>query len=70
MEINKDKDVKFETTFKMACPECGKAFETEDEFKIHGAEVHNGIEFEEMDDNVKQRSNVAWKMHFFPLFNA
>ena len=26
MQINQDKDVKFETTFKMACPECGKAF--------------------------------------------
>lgn len=46
MEINADKDVKFETTFKMACPECGKAFETEEEFKIHGAEAHNGIEFD------------------------
>ena len=37
MEMNRDEDVKFETTFKMACPECGKAFETEDEFKVHGA---------------------------------
>lgn len=70
MEINADKDVKFETTFKMACPECGLAFETEEEFKIHGSEAHKGIEFEAMEDIVKQRSVVAWKMHFFPLFNA
>lgn len=26
MEMNRDEDVKFETTFKMACPECGMAF--------------------------------------------
>lgn len=69
-EINADQDVRFETTFKMACPECGKAFETEDEFKVHGAADHDGIEFEAMEDIVKQRSVVAWKIHFFPLFNA
>ena len=70
MQINQDKDVKFETTFKMACPECGKAFQTEDEFKVHGREVHAGIEFEDMDEIVKKRSRIAWKLHFFPLFNA
>ena len=49
-EINADQDVRFETTFKMACPECGKAFETEEEFKVHGAADHEGIEFDEMED--------------------
>ena len=53
MEINRDEDVRFETTFKMACPECGTAFETEEEFKVHGREVHDGIEFEDMEDLVK-----------------
>ena len=70
MEINRDEEVKFETTFKMACPECGTAFETEGQFKIHGKEAHEGIEFSECDDVVVQRSRIAWKMHFFPLFNA
>lgn len=45
MEMNRDQDVKFETTFKMACPECGKAFETEEEFKVHGEEDHDGVQF-------------------------
>ena len=70
MEINNDKDVRFETTFKMACPECGCGFTTEDEFRTHGKDKHDGVEFEEQEEVVKQRSRVAWKLHFFPLFNA
>ena len=70
MEMNRDQDVKFETTFKMACPECGKAFETEEEFKVHGETDHEGVQFEAQEDIVKQRSRIAWKMHFFPLFDA
>ena len=70
MEMNRDEDVKFETTFKMACPECGVAFETEEQFRMHGREVHQGVEFSKMADIVVQRSRIAWKMHFFPLFNA
>ena len=54
----------------MACPECGQAFMTEEEFRVHGREVHEGIEFHEQEDIVKKRSLIAWKMHFFPLFNA
>ena len=43
----------------MACPECGKSFETEEEFKVHGAEEHDGIEFEDMEDIVRQEEVVA-----------
>ena len=32
--------------------------------------MHAGIEFEDMDEIVKKRSRIAWKLHFFPLFNA
>lgn len=46
MAMNADADVKFETTFKMACPECGTAFETEQEFRVHGEAAHDGVQFE------------------------
>ena len=68
--MNADENLHFVTTFKMACPECGCNFETEEQFIAHGNAEHNGVQFKDMSEHCQKRSVVCWRIHFFPLFDS